>query len=86
MRDIRIYTTTACGYCHAAKVLLKRAGLPFQEIDLTMDRRGRDALVRRTGRRTFPQVVIDGRPIGGYQDLAHLLHTGGLRTSGARAA
>lgn len=86
MSDIRIYTTTACGYCHAAKSLLKRAELPFEEIDLTMDLRGRDALVRRTGGRTFPQVLVGGRPIGGYQGLTQAIHAGGLRPSRPQAA
>jgi glutaredoxin 3 len=86
MSDIRIYTTAACGYCHAAKSLLKRAQLPYEEIDLTMDLRGRDALVRRTGRRTFPQVLVDGQPIGGYQELTQAIHAGDLRPLHPQAA
>ncbi|MGI8805859.1 MAG: glutaredoxin family protein [Thermoleophilaceae bacterium] len=46
-----MYTTATCGYCHAAKAVLRREHLPFEEIDLTMDERGRAALARRRASR-----------------------------------
>ncbi len=52
-----------------AKSLLTKRNVPFAEINLAKDPLGRAELVRLTGMMTFPQVVIDGQPIGGYQEL-----------------
>ena len=67
---VTVYTTEPCGYCRTAKALLDRRGIPFEEINLSKDAEGRAELVTRTGMMTFPQVIIDGRPLGGFQDLA----------------
>ena len=67
---VLIYTTEACGYCRTAKALLDRRGLPYEEINLARDPHGRMRLAETTGMMTFPQVIIDGRPIGGYQELS----------------
>ena len=69
MSRITVYTTEPCGYCRTAKALLKKRNIPFEEINLAKDPEGRAELVRLTGMMTFPQVVIDGEPIGGYQEL-----------------
>ena len=66
---VTIYTTEPCGYCRTAKALLNKRGIAYDEINLARDPEGRAELVRRTGMMTFPQVVIDGEPIGGYQEL-----------------
>jgi glutaredoxin 3 len=52
-----------------AKSLLTKRGVPFAEVNLAKDPSGRAELVRLTGMMTFPQVVIDDQPIGGYQEL-----------------
>jgi len=52
-----------------AKSLLAKRGVAYAEINLSKDPAGRAELVRTTGMMTFPQVVIDGEPIGGYQEL-----------------
>ena len=79
MAKIEIYTKAFCGFCSRAKALLDRKGAGFQEIDVTMDRAGFDAMVERAGgRRTVPQVFIDGQHIGGSDDLAALDARGGL--------
>jgi glutaredoxin 3 len=70
MGKITVYTTEPCGYCRTAKALLQRRGIPYEEINLAKDADGRAELVARTGMMTFPQVIIDGRPIGGFQELA----------------
>jgi glutaredoxin 3 len=70
MNRVTVYTTEPCGYCRTAKALLDRRGIPFEEINLSKDAEGRAELVTRTGMMTFPQVIIDGRPLGGFQDLA----------------
>ncbi len=66
---VTIYTTEACGYCRTAKALLDRRGVPYEERNLARDPDGRAQLVERTGMMTFPQIMIDGEPIGGYQEL-----------------
>jgi glutaredoxin 3 len=66
---VTIYTTEPCGFCRVAKSLLTKRNVPFNEINLAKDPSGRAELVRMTGMMTFPQVVIDDEPIGGYQEL-----------------
>ena len=78
MSRVTIYTTEPCGYCRVAKALLDKRAIPYDEINLAKDPEGRAELVRRTGMMTFPQVVIDGAPIGGYQELAQADRTGRL--------
>jgi glutaredoxin 3 len=70
MSRVTIYTTEPCGYCRTAKALLNKRAIPYDEINLAKDPVGRAELVRRTGMMTFPQVVIDGATLGGFQELA----------------
>ena len=79
MARVTVYTTEPCGFCRAAKALLAKRGVPYEEINLAKDPEGRAELVRMTGMMTFPQVVIDGEPIGGYQELAQADRAGRLR-------
>ncbi len=65
-----MYTTEPCGFCRTAKALLAKRNIPYEEINLARDATGRAELVERTGMMTFPQVIIDGEPLGGYQELA----------------
>lgn len=74
---ILIYTTPACPYCHAAKELLHQKGVPFREIDVSDDAEF-DALVRKTGWKTVPQIFIGDQMIGGYRELAELESEGKL--------
>jgi glutaredoxin 3 len=85
MSQITVYTTEPCGYCRVAKALLNKRGVPFQEINLAKDPEGRAELVRLTGMMTFPQVVIDGNSIGGYQELVAFDKDGGLAEFAAAA-
>ncbi|MBA2513758.1 MAG: glutaredoxin, partial [Solirubrobacterales bacterium] len=73
-----MYTTEPCGYCRTAKALLAKRGIPFEEINLSRDPDGRQELVERTGMMTFPQVIIDGHPVGGFQELARADRDGKL--------
>jgi len=68
MNRVTVYTTEPCGYCRTAKALLDRRGIPFEEINLSKDAEGRSELVTRTGMMTFPQVIIDGELVGGFQE------------------
>jgi glutaredoxin 3 len=76
--EVKIYTRKWCGYCSAAERLLRGKGIAFENIDCTGDREKRDWLVEVTGRTTVPQVFIDGRPVGGYDDLKVLERSGEL--------
>ena len=69
MSSVILYTTEACPLCTGAKTLLARRGIAYEEINLARDPDGREELARRTGMVTFPQVVIDGETIGGFQEL-----------------
>ncbi len=70
MNRLTVYTTEPCGYCRTAKALLDRRGIPYEEVNLAKDANGRSRLVALTGMMTFPQVLIDGEPLGGFQELA----------------
>jgi glutaredoxin 3 len=85
MSQITVYTTEPCGYCRVAKALLNKRGVAFEEINLAKDPEGRAELVRLTGMMTFPQVVIDGQSIGGYQELVAFDRDGGLAPFAAAA-
>ena len=79
MVRIDIYTTMLCSYCYRAKKLLSRHGADFTEIDVMVDQdRRREMIERAGGRRTVPQIFIDGRHIGGYEDLCALDAAGKL--------
>lgn len=66
---ITVYTTEPCAYCTQAKALLRKRGLEFEEINLSMNPAGRVELAERTGMMTFPQVIIDGELIGGFTQV-----------------
>jgi glutaredoxin 3 len=73
MSHITVYTTQFCGYCRAAKQLLHSKGLAFEEIPVDWDSELRQEMMQRAGgRHTVPQIFVDGRHIGGYQELAAL--------------
>jgi glutaredoxin 3 len=78
MTGVKIYTTRLCGYCFAAKHLLSKRGIAYEEVDVTGDPVQRKWLVQATGRRTVPQIFIGGEPIGGYEELAALDRSGKL--------
>ena len=86
MSRVTIYTTEPCGFCRVAKSLLAKRGVSYTEINLAKDPSGRAELVRLTGMMTFPQVVIDDEPIGGYQELVQADRTGRLAALAEAAA
>ena len=70
MTTIEIYTTPLCPYCWRAKRLLDRKGVAYREVDLYREpERRSEMLARAEGRRTVPQIFIDGRGIGGSDEL-----------------
>jgi glutaredoxin 3 len=72
MAHVRIYTTNYCPYCTAAKALLRSKKVQFEEIDVTDDATLRNEMEKLSQRRTVPQIFIDGKPIGGYEDAQRL--------------
>jgi glutaredoxin 3 len=73
-----IYTAPNCAYCAAAKNLLRKKGVPFEEVDLSRDPELRQEIMTRSGRRTVPQVFIAEQSLGGYDDIAALNASGEL--------
>jgi glutaredoxin 3 len=69
MADVVVYTTEPCGFCRQAKALLDSRGVRYEEINLSKDPDGRADLVSRTGQMTFPQIIIEDRPLGGFREL-----------------
>jgi glutaredoxin 3 len=81
MADVIVYSTDPCPFCSRAKALLKHRGIPFTEVLIPRtDHDGRDRLVAETGGYTFPQVLINGTNIGGFDQLSALDQSGELAT------
>jgi glutaredoxin 3 len=76
---IRVFTSDACSFCVRAKNLLTTKGVPFEEVYFPRsDITARMDLVELTGRYTVPQILVDDRPIGGWDDLKALEDAGHL--------
>lgn len=79
MPRIRMYCTSVCPYCVAAERLLSSKGVAdIEKIRVDLQPARRVEMMERTGRRTVPQIYIDDRHIGGFDDLAALDAAGGL--------
>jgi len=78
MARVQMYTTRWCAYCVRAKALLESRGIEFEEISLDDDPEFRRRLLELTGGWTVPQILVDGRPIGGYTELWQLDRNGEL--------
>lgn len=76
---VLMYSTAVCPYCVRAEQLLKRKGVQeIEKIRVDLQPELRIAMMEKTGRRTVPQIYINGVYVGGYDDLASLDHAGGL--------
>ena len=79
MAKVEVYSTDYCPYCVRAKQLLDAKDVDYTEIDVTHDDKARISLVEKSGgRRTVPQIFINGASIGGYDDLRALEESGKL--------
>ncbi|MCX8999976.1 glutaredoxin 3 [Rhizobiaceae bacterium BDR2-2] len=79
MASVTIYTREYCGYCARAKALLAAKGVDFEEKDATYSPELRKEMVERSnGGSTFPQIFINGRHVGGCDDLHALDRAGKL--------
>jgi len=79
MATVTMYCTGVCPYCIRAEMLLKQRGVTdIEKIRIDLDPAQRAVMMERTGRRTVPQIYIDGRHIGGFDDLSALDRAHGL--------
>jgi glutaredoxin 3 len=79
MVKVVVYSKDYCPYCVKAKNLLAKKGVAFEEIDITNDlKKQEEMLAKAEGRRTVPQIFINDKPIGGYDDLQALDSVGRL--------
>ncbi|MDM8355419.1 MULTISPECIES: glutaredoxin 3 [Pandoraea] len=79
MPKIVMYSTQVCPYCQMAERLLRQRGVQdIEKILIDKEPARREEMMTRTGRRTVPQIYIDERHIGGYDDLSALDRAGGL--------
>lgn len=79
MARVEIYSTLFCPYCARAKALLAKKGVQFENIDLIEQPDRREEMIQRAGGRTsVPQIFIDGKHIGGSDDLYALDRAGKL--------
>nr|WP_170615509.1 glutaredoxin 3 [uncultured Ruegeria sp.] len=79
MKPVEIYTSPLCGFCHAAKRLLKQKGIDFKEIDVLMDPKRKPEMIKRaSGKRTVPQIFVGDIHVGGCDDLYELDRQGKL--------
>lgn len=79
MAKVELYTTMFCPYCSRARSLLQKKGVSFEDIDVMADDDKRNEMIARSGgRRTVPQIFIDGRHIGGSDELVALDREGKL--------
>jgi len=68
---IQVYTKNMCGYCTQAKSWLKTKGIEYKEINIEEQPEAREFVISE-GHRTMPQIYVDGKSIGGYQQLIQL--------------
>ena len=79
MKNITVYSGPMCNFCDAAKRLLLRNNLNYNEIDISTKEGLRDEMTKKAnGRRTIPQIFFDDYHVGGYQELRELEKAGKL--------
>lgn len=84
--DIVVYTTDRCSFCTRVKALLDARRLSYTEVNLERDAAGRAELAQRTGMMSFPQVIVRGELLGGFQETLAADRDGRLRQLLADAA
>ena len=79
MARVELYTKATCPYCARARRLLDEKGVSYEEYEISQDPDKRAEMMQRAnGRSTVPQIFIDGRHVGGSDDLAELERQGHL--------
>ena len=79
--QIKIYTKGYCSFCYAAKNLLTRRGIAFEEFEISGNFKAEQEMRSLTGGTTVPQILINGTPVGGYAELVELDRAGKLKDS-----
>jgi glutaredoxin 3 len=77
-KKVVMYGTKYCSYCGAARMLLTKKGVDYEFILVSNDPQLRQDIARRSGRRTVPQIFIDDKPVGGFDELYALDQDGRL--------
>lgn len=72
MPEIDMYSTSTCPYCQRAEKLLQKKGVEFNKINVEGDQAKLKEMLKRSGRNTVPQIFIDDKHIGGFDDMAEL--------------
>ncbi|MBO8142860.1 MAG: glutaredoxin [Firmicutes bacterium] len=85
MNQVTVYTVPNCLDCGAVKNLLRQAGIPFREVDISRIPQSREALALLSGLRSMPQVFVGDRFIGQVAEVRHLIRTGKLQELIAQA-
>ena len=81
MKKVVIYTGPMCNYCSAAKHLLNKRKINFEEIDIGYDDEKREEMLKKSnGAKTIPQIFIEDKHVGGYVELKALDNKGELDT------
>lgn len=79
MAKVTVFLTASCPYCHMAERLLASKGVTsIDKIRVDLDPAKREEMMTKTGRRTVPQIYIDQRHVGGFDDLSALDKAGEL--------
>ncbi|MFU1478317.1 glutaredoxin 3 [Roseovarius sp. C7] len=79
MKQVEIYTSPLCGFCHAAKRLLKEKNVNFTEIDVLQNPKRKPEMIQRAnGGRTVPQIFVGETHVGGCDELYALERAGKL--------
>lgn len=78
MAEVVLYGNATCPYCMAARMLLKKKGVDFEDIGVHTEPGKRDEMIERSGRTSVPQIFINGRHIGGFDELDSLDKDGEL--------
>ena len=79
MKNVTIYMGPMCSYCDAAKRLLKRNNIPYNEINVALEEEKREEMLNKSnGKRTIPQIFFNELHIGGYEELRALEKKGEL--------
>ncbi|GAB4350730.1 MAG: glutaredoxin 3 [Gammaproteobacteria bacterium] len=78
MAEVVLYATASCPYCQRARRLLDRKGVRYEEISLDREPHRWEEMEQRSGRNTVPQLFIDGKSIGGFDEMAELDFDGEL--------
>jgi len=81
MKKVVIYTGPMCNFCSAAKHLLNKKKIKYEEIDIGYDEKKREEMLKKSnGAKTIPQIFIEEKHIGGYMELKALENKGELNS------